>query len=160
MAAEIVTRHQLPVRRVALIGTFTRVRDLAVRLGVRLSALAPRALQDLTTAPLMAVICGPVRDGRHHPFFAAVRASEPSSGRKRTLWQAGRDFAPLLGSIDRPLLVLLGERDRFPPRGDQARVRSALGKGARVVNIPSAGHVLLPSAAVAQAVGEIERFLR
>lgn len=159
VAAEIVARKKLPVRRVALIGTFTRVRDLPVRLGVRLSALAPRAFQELTTPPLMALICGPVRDGRHHPFFAAVRASEPASGRKRTLWQAGRDFAPLLSGIDRPLLVLLGNRDRFPPRGDQERVRAAVRQGARVVGIPDAGHVLLPSAAVVQAADEIERFL-
>jgi pimeloyl-ACP methyl ester carboxylesterase len=158
-AAEIVTRRALPVRRTVLIGTFTRVRDRAVRVATTASTFTPRALQELTTPPLMALVCGPVGDGRRHPFFAAVRASDPASGRKRTRWQAGRDFAPLLERVDGPLLVLLGERDRFPPRGDQDRVRAAVAGRGRVVGIPGAGHVLLPSAAIARAADEIEGFL-
>jgi pimeloyl-ACP methyl ester carboxylesterase len=159
VVASMLRDRTLRARRTVLIGTFTRVRDGAVRVATTASTFTPRALQKLTTPPLMALVCGPVRDGRRHPFFAAVRASDPAAGRKRTLWQAGRDFTPLLRDLDGPTLVLLGGRDRFPPRGDRDRVRAALGERARVVEIPDAGHVLLPSAAIARAGEEIERFL-
>lgn len=159
VVAEMLRSGGLRARRVVLIGTFTRVRYGAVRVATMASAFTPRALQELMTPLLMALVCGPVRDGRRHPFFSAVRRSDPAGGRKRTLWQAGRDFTPLLRALERPTLVLLGARDRFPAPGDRDRVRGAVGAGARVVEIPDAGHVLLPSAAVARAGEEIEGFL-
>jgi pimeloyl-ACP methyl ester carboxylesterase len=159
MAAEIAAAAGLPVRRVVLIGTFTRVRDTAVRIADALSAVSPYSLQRLTAPALMAIVCGPVGDGRQHPFFAASRQSVFSRTRRRSAWQVGRDFAALLERVDRPLLVLLGARDRFPRHGDAARVRAAVEPGGRVAVIPAAGHVLLPSRAIEIAASEIDRFL-
>jgi pimeloyl-ACP methyl ester carboxylesterase len=159
MVAEIAAAGALPVRRVVLIGTFTRVRDASVRVADALSAIMPYALQRLTTPTLMAIVCGPVGDGRRHPFFAASRRSIFSRTRRRSAWQVGRDFSALLRRIDRPLLVLLGARDRFPPPGDAARVRAEVEPGGRVAVIPGAGHVVLPSQAIDIAAHEIAGFL-
>jgi len=135
-------------------------RDAVLRATNGLSALSPYALQRTSAPGLMAVACGPVGDGRRHPFFAASRRSVFSRTRRRTGWQVGRDFSSLLGRLDRPLLVLLGGSDRFPARGDAKRVRAAVAPGGRIVTIPEAGHVLLPSAAVERAAAEIDAFLR
>jgi pimeloyl-ACP methyl ester carboxylesterase len=159
VAAEIAAGGALSVRRTVLINTFTRVREPAVGLSARLSAFAPPSLQELVAPLLMVVVCGPVGDGRRHPFFAAVRASDPALARRRTLWQVDRDFAPLLARVQAPLLVLLGERDRFAPPDDRERVRAAVDGRGEVDAIPGAGHVLLPSAAIADAAERIERFL-
>jgi len=160
IAAEVAASGAVPVRRIVLIGTFTRVRDAVLRATNGLSALSPYALQRTSAPGLMAVACGPVGDGRRHPFFAASRRSVFSRTRRRTGWQVGRDFSSLLGRLDRPLLVLLGGSDRFPARGDAKRVRAAVAPGGRIVTIPEAGHVLLPSAAVERAAAEIDAFLR
>jgi pimeloyl-ACP methyl ester carboxylesterase len=159
MAAEIAAGGALPVRRVVLIGTFTRVRDATLRVANALSAISPDALQRLTAPALMAVACGPVGDGRRHPFFPAARRSIFSRTRRRTAWQVARDFSPLLRRIDRPLLVVLGECDRFPRSGDAARVREAVEPRGRVVSVPDAGHVLLPSQVIEFAAREIGGFL-
>jgi len=58
--------------------------------------------------------------------------------------------------------VLLGDADRFVPRRRRefARFRAQFtGGGDRVVVIPDAGHVFLPSAAIDRATTEIEKFL-
>jgi pimeloyl-ACP methyl ester carboxylesterase len=160
VATEVAARGTLPVRRIVLIGTFTRVRDATLRVANGLSMISPYALQRSTAPGLMALACGPVRDGRGHPFFCAARRSVFSRTRRRTGWQVGRDFSSLLRRVDRPLLVLLGDRDRFPPPGDAQRVRAVVEPRGRVAFIPGAGHVLLPSAAIARAAREIEEFLR
>ena len=159
LAAEIATGGTLAVRRIALIGTFTRVRDRSLRIANALSALSPYALQRWASPALLALVCGPVGDGRRHPFFSASRRSVFSRTRRRTAWQLARDFAPLLRRLDKPLLVVLGERDQFMPRGDADRVRAAVQPRGRVVAIPSCGHVLLPSAAIERAAAEIGEFL-
>lgn len=160
VAAEIAASGALPVRRIVLIGTFTRVRDATLRVANALSAISPYCLQRTTAPALLAVTCGPVGDGRRHGFFAASRKSNFSRTRRRTGWQVARDFSSLLRRLDRPLLVLLGARDRFPPRSDAERVRATVEPRGRVVSIPDAGHVLLPSPAIERAVAEIGAFLR
>lgn len=159
VAAQLAGGGSLSVRRTVLIGTFTRVRDLALRIANALSVVSPYVVQRMSGPALMALVCGPVSDGWRHPFFAAARASVFSRTRRRTAWQVGRDFSGLLRSIDGPLLVLLGESDRFVPPGDGQRVRGAVPPAGRVVGIPGAGHVLLPSAAIARAAEEIDAFL-
>lgn len=160
VAAQVAAAGELPVRRIVLVATFTRVRDLGLRLTNLVSALSPYALQRLTAPAMMAIVCGPVGDGRRHPFFAASRRAVFSRTRRRTGWQVGRDFSGLLSrAAERPLLVLLGEQDRFAPAGDAARVRAAVEPGGRVVTLPDAGHVLLPRQAIERAAGEIDAFL-
>ena len=81
---------------------------------------------------------------------------------RRTKWQIGRDFAARLGGIPQPTLVLLGDADRFVPRRRRefARIRAQFtGGDDRVVVIPDAGHVFLPTAAIDRAATEIEKFL-
>jgi pimeloyl-ACP methyl ester carboxylesterase len=166
VAAQLSARPELDVRRVTLIGTFTRLRWTELRIGNAITGVTPRWLYRITAGPLMAWVCGPVGDGGRHPFFAAVRRSDPGGVIRRTGWEIGRDFSPDLLRIvrgGRPALVLMGRGDRFVPdvEAEIGRLRALLADAdARLVAIPDAGHVLLPSAAIARAVREIEGFLR
>lgn len=159
-AAMVATSgNLLQVRKVVLIATFTRARSRALKLSNGLGRLTPRPLFKLTVVPLMAVVCGPVGDGWRHPFFAAVRRSDPTDGIRRTAWQVDRDFRPVLASVRQPTRVLMGAKDRFVPDAGReiARLREIFGDD-RVVVVPGAGHVMLPSAAVDRVVAEIEAF--
>lgn len=162
LAAEVAQRRRKQVRRVVLTATFTRTRPISLRISKLMTRLTPRKLYRATTPRLMAWVCGPVGDGGDHPFLAGVAASDREAVARRTGWQIGRDFSARLHSIPQPTLVLLGGDDRFVPRRRRefARIRSAFtGTGDRVVTIPGAGHVFMPSAAIEQAVTEIEAFL-
>jgi pimeloyl-ACP methyl ester carboxylesterase len=162
LATEVAVRRPRHVRRVVLISTFTRVRPWSLRISKVMTRLLPRPLYRSTTPRLMALACGPVGDGAGHPFLAAVADSDQEGVARRTGWQIGRDFSDRLSRIRQPALVLLGARDRFVPRRTRefARIRSIFtGAGQRVVQIDGAGHVLLPSAAIDEAVSEIESFL-
>lgn len=71
------------------------------------------------------------------------------------------DSAPLLGEIDVPVLVVVGEEDRIIPAEDGEAMAEALAN-ARLVRIPGAGH-LAPlerpaevSAALLSFLGELE----
>lgn len=163
LAAMLAGRPGLDLRRVVLVSTFTRLRwrVLAVSNGVLQST--PRWLYQRTAAPLMKVVCGPVGDGGDHPFFDAVRVSDPADARKRTGWEVGRDFAVELSALAAtgpPTLVLMGADDRFVPdvRRELARLRSLFGPAAVEVTA-GAGHVALPTAAVDSVVQRVERFL-
>jgi pimeloyl-ACP methyl ester carboxylesterase len=163
VAAQLVARSDLDVRRVVLIGTFTGLNGRRLRLSNLLTRLTPRFVFRLAAPLLMAYVCGPVGDGWRHPFFRASARSDPNRIIKRTRWEIGRDFGRDLGAIDRPGLVLMGEGDRFvdDPVNEVQRLRSLfVGRPVRVETIPEAGHVLLPSAAIRRAIAEIESFLR
>jgi pimeloyl-ACP methyl ester carboxylesterase len=162
IAAQIADADRISVRRAVLIGTFTKLRWRTLLLSNLVTSITPRWLYRLTAAPLMAFVCGPVGDGRQHPFFAAARASDPEGTIKRTNWEIERDFSFDLLQLHVPTLILMGEEDRFVP--DVEREISKLctlfsGRPVRVVTIPHAGHVLLPTAAIATAVSNIEEFL-
>jgi pimeloyl-ACP methyl ester carboxylesterase len=162
LAARVARDPRVAARRVVLVGTFTRARWRALRVATVAMALSTRALNRLTAPPLMALVCGPVGDGRGHPFFATSAESDPSGVRRRTAWQVDRDFGPDIRAVDAPLLVLLGDRDRFVPdaAAQLAELRALLdGRDARVVPVRGGGHVLLPSAAVGAALAEIRAFL-
>jgi pimeloyl-ACP methyl ester carboxylesterase len=162
LAAEVAQRQRKKVRRVALMSTFTRTRTVSLWLSALITRLSPRKIYCATTPRLMAVACGPVGDGGKHPFLTGVANSDQEGVARRTKWQIGRDFAPRLGGIPQPTLVLLGAADRFVPRRKRefGRIRSQFtGFDDRVVVIPDAGHVFLPSAAIDRAVTEIENFL-
>lgn len=168
VAAQLAARPELSVRRVVLVGTWTRL-DWSirrpwnpVRLSNRLTALTPRPLYRATTRPLMSLVCGPVGDGRDHPFFAHSEESERDDVVRRTGWEIGRDFSPELSRVEQPTLVMLGEDDRFVPDvgAEVAKLGAVFaGKRARVETVPGGGHVLLPSAAMTAAVRRMEEFL-
>ena len=161
LAAQLAARDD-QVRKVVLIGAFTRARWRALRVSNFLALHSPRSLYGLVSRPLMAVVCGPVGDGRDHPFFDAVRRSDPEVGARRAAWQIDRDFTPELEAVRQPTLVLLGADDRFVPDiGDEIeRVGSAFDDHRdSLVVIPRAGHVLLPTEAVETAAARIEAFL-
>jgi pimeloyl-ACP methyl ester carboxylesterase len=162
LAAEVAQRRPDKVRRVALMSTFTRTRTVSLWLSALTTRLSPRKIYRAATPRLMAIACGPVGDGRRHPFLAGVANSDQEGVARRTRWQIGRDFSTRLGGIPQPALVLLGDADRFVPRRRRefARIRAQFtGGDDRVVVIPDAGHVFLPSPAIDRAVTEIERFL-
>jgi pimeloyl-ACP methyl ester carboxylesterase len=162
VAVQLSGRSELDVRLVTLIGTFTRLRWTTLRIGNLVTGLTPRWLYRITAGPLMAWVCGPVGGGWRHPFFTAVRRSHPQAVIRRTGWQIGRDFSFELLRLRKPALVLMGAGDRFVPGidGEIWRLRELFsGLPVRVVVIPAAGHVLLPSAAIARAVKEIQGFL-
>jgi pimeloyl-ACP methyl ester carboxylesterase len=162
IAAELASSHKLAVRRVVLTCTFTRLNWIKLRLSNFLLRLTPNWLYRLTSPLIMKIVCGPVGDGKHHPFFAASRRSDKKAVIKRTAWQIERDFSADLLKIQSPLLILMGEKDRFVPNASreiEKLRRLFAGRPAQVVSIPNAGHVLLPSAAIAFAVSQIEAFL-
>lgn len=162
VAAMVESRGTLPVRRVALCCTFTRLRWNALRASNAMLGVTPRPLFRLISPLAMRVVCGPVGDGARHPFFAASRDADPRGVRKRTAWQIGRDFASDLARIRRPLLVLMGDHDRFVPDapGEIARLGRLFAghDDARVEVLRGAGHVILPSSAVADAATRLEAF--
>jgi pimeloyl-ACP methyl ester carboxylesterase len=162
LAAEVAQRRRDKVRRVALMSTFTRTRTVSLWLSALTTRWSPRKIYRAATPRLMTLACGPVGDGASHPFLAGVANSDQEGVARRTKWQIGRDFSDRLGGIPQPALVLLGDADRFVPRRRRefARIRAQFtGAGDRVVLIPDAGHVFLPSPAIDRAVAEIERFL-
>ena len=116
LAVEVVLRRSEAVRRVVLVATFTRTRTWSLRASALITRWLPRPLYRAMTPGLMAVTCGPVGDGRTHPFLRTVGGSNQRSVAKRTRWQIGRDMSGRMGSLGQPTLVLLGGSDRFVPR--------------------------------------------
>ena len=163
LAAQLASLHGLPVRKVALTCTFTRLGWTVLRLGKFLMQLAPAWLFRITLPRLMKYACGPVGDGNQHPFFNAARHSDKTAMIKRTKWEINRDFSADLGKIQVPSLILMGEKDRSVPnaaREIEKLRRLFADRPAQVISIPNAGHVLLPSAAIAFAADKIEEFLQ
>jgi len=149
------------IRRVALMCTFTRLRWGILRVSTFMMRLTPDWLYRLTTVPLMAGVCGPVGDGWDHPFFAASKSAEKEAITKRTAWQIDRDFTPELKSITSPLLILMGEKDRFVPDAEEEiakLTRLFIDQNAEVLTIPEAGHVFLPTPAIRQAAELLKEF--
>ena len=163
VATQVATLHQLPVRKVALTCTFTILRWRLLRLVVTLLKFTPTWLYRLTAPLTIALSCGPVGDGGQHPAFAAARQADKTAAIRRTAWQIDRDFAIDLARIQAPLLILMGDSDRFVPdaRREIARLRQLFAQqpAARVDVIPGAGHIFLPSPAIRLAAAKIEEFL-
>ena len=162
LAAQLATLHGLPVRKVVLTCTFTRLRWTALKWVAALTRLTPSFLYRLTSPLTIALSCGAVGDGRHHPAFEATRDSNKQTVAQRTAWQINRDFSTDLVKIEIPLLILMGEKDRFVPDAQQEikKLRSLFANDpAQIETIPNAGHIFLPSAAIAAATAKIEGFL-
>jgi pimeloyl-ACP methyl ester carboxylesterase len=163
VATQVATLHNLPVRKVVLTCTFTILHWRLLRLVVALSKFAPAWLYRLTAPLTIALSCGPVGDGGQHPAFAAARKADKDVVARRTAWQIDRDFAIDLARIQTPLLILMGDSDRFVPDAQReiAKLRHLFAKqpAARVDAIPGAGHIFLPSIPIQLAVAKIEEFL-
>jgi len=161
IAAKVAVQA-LPVRRVVLISTFLRLNDFKLRFSNLLAALSPRWLYRLLSRPVLMWQCGPVGDGNARPFLVRSAESDPSFIVKRTRWEIGSDFHDDIAGVGQPLLVLMGERDRFVPNArreiDELR-QVVTGRDARVLGVPTAGHVLFPTLAIDFAVLQIEEFL-
>ncbi len=161
LAAQVAAQHPA-VRRVVLISTFLRLSDAKLKLNNFLASMGPRWLYRLMSRPVLEWSCGPVGDGHDHPFFKKSAESDPASLVRRTAWEIGRDFRPDISGVSQPLLVLMGEQDRFVPnaaREIEDLKKLLAGRDARVVPVPQAGHVLLPTAAIDFAVVQITEFL-
>ena len=162
LAAEVAARRRSSVRRVVLISTFSRVRDLSLGASARMTRMTPAWLYRMTTPKLMALACGPVGDGTGHPFFDGVADSDQDGVARRTRWQIGRDVTDLLRSINQPVAVVLGGSDRFVARRRRefAHLAGIFSRpDDRFEIVDDAGHVLLPTAAVDRAAAVVEEFL-
>lgn len=164
LTAQVASLHNLPVRKVALMCTFTILRWRLLRLVAALTKFTPRWLYRLTSPLTIILSCGPVGDGWHHPCFEGTRNSDQRVVAKRTAWQIDRDFAIDLARIQQPLLILMGDSDRFVPdaAAEIAKLRQmfASHSDTRVDVIPGAGHIFLPSLAIRVAATKIVEFLR
>jgi pimeloyl-ACP methyl ester carboxylesterase len=162
VAAQVAANFGLPVRRVVLVSTFTVLRWRLLRIVAFLTRWSPGVVYRLTSGLTVALSCGPVGDGGNHPIFASARAANQHSVARRTRWEVGADFAPDVVAVAAPMLVLMGAKDRFVPNAKReiAKLHDLLrGRPARVEVIPRAGHVFLPSAAIALAADRIEAYL-
>jgi pimeloyl-ACP methyl ester carboxylesterase len=162
IAAQAAAQN-LPIRRVVLISTFLRLNDFKLRLSNMLTSSGPRWLYRLLSRPILEWSCGPVGDGHDHPFFAWSADSDPERIVKRTGWEIGRDFRTDIAHVPQPMLVLMGEKDRFVPNASgeiEALKKLLAGRDADVIAVPGAGHVLLPTPAIDFAVSRIAEFLR
>lgn len=162
IAAEVAQRRPDAVRRVVLVAPFTRVRRVATRLSATLTRVTPTWLYRRTTPTLMAIVCGPVGDGKAHPFLDGVAESNQAGVARRTRWQVDRDASDLLGGIEQPVAAFLGRDDRFIPRrrAEFERIASIFSRPSdRVAFIDNAGQVMLPSAAIDRVAAGIEDFL-
>ena len=162
LAAQLASIYSLPVRKVVLVCTFTKLHAPLLRLMTLTLRLTPRWLGRLNAGWSLAVLCGPVGDGRDNPAFADARNANQAGVAKRTGWEIDRDFALDLAKIQQSLLVLMGEQDRFVPNAKREveKLRALFrDHPARVETIPNAGHILLPTAAIALAVEKINAFL-
>lgn len=163
LTAQVASQHHLPVRKVALMCTFTILRWRLLRVVAAVTKLTPRWLYRLTSPLTIVMSCGPVGDGWRHPCFEGTRNSDQASVAKRTAWQIKRDFAIDLARIQQPLLILMGDSDRFVPDAareiERLRFIFAARPAARVDVIPGAGHIFLPSLSIRLAVGKLAEFL-
>jgi pimeloyl-ACP methyl ester carboxylesterase len=162
VAAQTLGDHGIPYGRAVLIGAFTVLDSRRLRLTNRIVSLLPRRLYQLGAPLLMAWVCGPVGNGRRHPFFGWIRRSDPTQVVKRTRWEIDRDFALELKKLTRPTLVLMGSEDRFVRDVDTevaAITRALSHPESEVRMVPDAGHVFLPSGAAQTAVRAIRMFL-
>jgi pimeloyl-ACP methyl ester carboxylesterase len=161
-ASQVASAPSSGVRRVVLCCTFTKLRWTTMKISNAMLSITPNAIFSATSPTLMKLVCGPVGDGKNHPFFEASRRAEKAGVIKRTAWQIGRDFAPDIAAVRSPMLVLMGAKDRFVPDIDRelSTLREILAeRDASVHTVPEAGHVLLPSQAVAFAAEKIDEFL-
>ncbi len=162
--AQVASLHNLPVRRVALTCTFTILRWRLLRVVVVLTKYTPRWLYRLTSPLSIVLSCGPVGDGWHHPSFEGTRNSDQVIVAQRTAWQIDRDFAVDLARIQQPLLILMGDSDRFVPNAanEIAKLRRMFASraDARVDVVPGAGHIFLPSLAIRVAAARIAEFFQ
>ncbi|HRQ40517.1 MAG TPA: alpha/beta hydrolase [Chloroflexota bacterium] len=163
LAAQLAAWPGLTVRKVVLTCTFTRLRWTTLRWVAALTRLTPNWLYRLTSPHTIALSCGPVGDGRDHPAFAASRNSNKQAVARRTTWQIDRDFSADLRKIHVPVMILMGEKDRFVPdaAAECQKLRSLFAHHpAQIETIANAGHIFLPSTAVATATTKIEAFLQ
>lgn len=161
-AAQAVAEHGMSCRRLALVGPFTVLDSRRLRVVKAMTELMPRRLYRVTAPLLMAWVCGPVGDGRRHPFFRWIGRSDPQQVAKRTGWEIDRDFSSALERLTQPVLVLMGAEDRFVTsvEAEVATITRVLGNADSEVRVlPGAGHVMLPRRAVAETVRLIQEFL-
>ncbi len=163
LTAQVASQHTLPVRKVALMCTFTILHWRLLRLVATATRFTPRWLYRLTSPLPIILSCGPVGDGWHHPSFEGTRKADQRRVAKRTAWHINRDFAIDLARIQQPLLILMGDSDRFVPDAareiERLRFIFAAHPAARVDVIPGAGHIFLPSLAIRLAAAKIAEFL-
>jgi pimeloyl-ACP methyl ester carboxylesterase len=162
MAAQVASDYGLPVRKVVLVCTFTKLNAAMLRLMVLTVRITPNWLARLSSPLSVMLLCGPVGDGWKNPAFEGARKADQAGIAKRTGWEIERDFALDLVKIKLPLLVLMGEQDRFVPNAQRelAKLRALFAdRSAQIEAIPKAGHIFLPTAAVKSASEKIHTFL-
>lgn len=149
------------VNKVALMCTFTKLNWSKLRLSNFFMATMPDFLYKASSGPTMAYVCGPVGDGKDHPFFESSKIAPKKNIVKRTAWQIGRDFAEDLKRVEKPLLIIMGEKDRFVRNSQKEieRLREIFqGRDAVIKTTSKGGHVFLNSPSIKFAVSELTEF--
>jgi len=163
LAAQVASLHGLDVGKVVLVGTFTKLNWNKLKFSNFILRLTPGWLYRLSSPTIMALVTGPVGDGKKHPFFEASKNSDKAGVIKRTSWEINRDFAEDLIKVDTPSLFLMGEKDRFVTSAQKEinRLKRLFADHpAKIVSIANAGHVLLPSSAISFSINQMEDFLK
>lgn len=162
LAAAVSAKLPNKTKHLVLTCTYTRVRNMIMGISNIFLRLTPVFLYKIITPLSMRFICGPVGDGKNHPFFKELEFGNKKAIMRRTAWQINRDFSQELSLVSVPMLVINGENDRFVPRRSQEfqTIRKIVAgkKQGELHAIPNAGHVLLSSAAIQEAVKKIEDF--
>lgn len=164
IVASRLARTELPIQKVVLTGTFTILKGRALKISAAIMEASPDWVYRLTSRPVWSYVGGPVGDGGDHPFFDSSKSSDKNDIARRTRWLVDADFSGDLTSIEAPVLILMGDKDRYvPDAAEEIRKLRELFEGredCRVAVLEDAGHVCLPSRAIETALEEIDRFLQ
>jgi hypothetical protein len=136
-----------------LVSPFTGLDAWKVRSSI-ISSKLPEPVQRVAAVPIMRYIFGPAGDQPDHPFFAAVSNMSRASFARRTSWLAGQDFRDRFRGPIKAAKIWFGSEDHLIRRQMEMQFFSSL-EEATVRVLDGAGHVLLPTAVVAQAAMQI-----
>lgn len=164
LAALIAAELPKNTNKVILTCTFTRVKNRSLIIGNVILKYTPNFLYKILMPFFMSYYCGPIGDGKNHPFFFALKKSSKDKMVKRIRWQINRDFSADLEDITAPTLVLMGSKDRTLPNRDAdiehiKNITESKNNGYFKL-IPECGHVILPTKAIDYTTIHILDFLK
>lgn len=106
-------------------------------LAARVAEAGSRVVADAMTPKLFAA---GANEGLRRTWHARMAAADPAAVADALVAMATRpDSTPLLASIDRPTVVVVGDEDVLTPPSDAERLAASI-RGARLVRVPGAGH--------------------
>jgi pimeloyl-ACP methyl ester carboxylesterase len=158
LAMSIQALGGIRFERVIQVSPFTRIPKWKLAPGTIIMKLAPTSAYRRTIIPVGRCIFGPVGDRPDHPFFYAMQSADAPTMARRMQWLLHRDFSQLFAQNIGFTRVYFGARDRLLDLAEQkcwfVDLNKALGNH-HVAEIIGGGHVIVPSAAAADAIATI-----